>query len=62
MMFKELLAYPGFHFAEHLLVTLRGDTFKTELKELCAVYGHYSVVEFHVVAGTTEIDSVSLIK
>lgn len=32
------------------------------LKALRFVYGHYSVIEFHVVAGTTEIDSVSLIK
>lgn len=62
MMLKELLAYPGFHFAERVSVSLRGDTFKSELKALRSAYGHYSVVEFHVVAGTTEIDSVSLIK
>ena len=30
MMLKELLTYPGFHFAERLLVTLRGDTFKSD--------------------------------
>ena len=62
MMLKELLNYPGFHFAEPLSVTLRGETFKTRDKALRAFYGHYNVVEFHVVAGTTEIDYVSLVK
>lgn len=62
MLLKELLAYPGFHFAEPLSVTLRGETFKTRYKTLCAFYGHYTVVEFHVVSGTTEIDWISLVK
>lgn len=62
MLLKELLSYPGFHFAETLSVTLRGETFKTRYKYLCAFYGHYTVVEFHVVSGTTEIDRVSLVK
>lgn len=62
MMLKELLDYPGFHFAERLSVTLRGETFNTRYKALRAFYGHYTVVEFHVLAGTTEIDSVVLVK
>lgn len=62
MMLKELFAYPGFRFAEFLFVTLRGDTFKASRKALHAFYGHYTVVEFHVVAGTSEIDSVVLVK
>lgn len=62
MMLKELLDYPGFHFAERPLVTLSGDTFKSELKALRAFYGHYTVVEFHVIADTTEIDSIVLVK
>lgn len=62
MMLKELLDYPGFHFADTVSVTLMGETFKTRYKALRAFYGHYTVVEFHVVAGTNEIDSVSLVK
>lgn len=62
MMLKELLDYPGFHFAERLFVTLSGETFNTCYKDLRAFYGHYTVVEFHVVAGTTEIDSISIVK
>lgn len=62
MMLKELLDYPGFHFAKCVSVTLRGETFKTGYKALRAFYGHYIVVEFRVVVGTTEIDYVSLVK
>lgn len=62
MLLKELLVYPGFHFAEPLSVTLRGETFKTGYKALRVFYGHYTVVEFHVVSGTTEIDWISLVK
>ena len=62
MMLKELLAYPGFHFADSPLVTIGSSTFKSRVKALRAFYGHYTVVAFHVVAGSTEIDSVELVK
>ena len=62
MMLRELFKYAGFHFADFLMVTIGNDTFKSSAKALHAFYGHYTVVEFHVVAGTTEIDSVVLVK
>lgn len=62
MMMRELFKYAGFHFADFPMVTIGNDTFKSSAKGLHAFYGHYTVVEFHVVAGTTEIDSVVLVK
>lgn len=62
MMLKELLSYPGFHFADYPLVTIGSRTFKLGVKALSAFYGHYTVVSFHVVADSTEIDSVELVK
>lgn len=62
MMLRELFKYPGFHFADFPMVTIGNDTFKSSAKALHAFYGHYTVDEFHVVAGTTEIDSVVLVK
>ena len=62
MMLKEFLDKPGFSFARRLSVTTDYYTFTSEVKALRAFYGHYNVVEFHVVAGTTEIDYVSLVK
>lgn len=62
MMLRELFKYSGFHFADFPMVTIGNDTFKSSAKALHAFYGHYTVVEFHVVAGTTEIDSVVLVK
>lgn len=62
MMLRELFKYCGFHFADFPMVTIGNDTFKSSAKALHTFYGHYTVVEFHVVAGTTEIDSVVLVK
>lgn len=62
MMLRELFKYAGFHFAEFPMVKIGNDNFKTRAKALHAFYGQYTVVKFHVVGGTTEIDSVVLVK
>ena len=62
MMLKELLVYSGFHFADYPLVTIGPSAFKLDVKALSAFYRHYTVVSFHVVAGSTVIDSVELVK
>lgn len=62
MMLKELLDEFGFSFADRLTVTTDYYTFTTGFKALRAFYGHYDVVEFHVLAGSTTIDSVVITK
>lgn len=62
MTLKELLDYPGYHFSDSPLVTIGSSTFKSRVKALRAFYGRYTVVSFHIVVGSTEIDSVDLIK
>lgn len=62
MMLRELFNYPGFHFADFLMVTIGNDIFKSSAKALHAFYGHYTVVEFHVQSGSTTIDSIVICK
>jgi hypothetical protein len=62
MMLKEFLDKPGFSFARRLSVTTDYYTFTSEVKALRAFYGHYTVVEFHVPAGSTMIDSIVIAK
>lgn len=62
MMLKEFLDNPGFSFARRLSVTTDHYTFTSEVKTLRIVYGHYTVVEFHVPAGSKTIDSIVIVK
>ena len=62
MMLKEFLDNPGFTFAHRLSVTTDFYTFTSEVKVLRAFYGHYTVVEFHVPAGSMTIDSIVIVK
>ena len=62
MMLKEFLDNPDFSFAHRLFVTTDFYTFTSEVKALRAFYGHYTVVEFHVPAGSMIIDSIVIVK
>lgn len=62
MMLKEFLDNYGFSFAHRLTVTTDFYTFTSEVKALRAFYGHYTVVEFHVPAGSMTIDSIVIVK
>ena len=62
MLLKEFLDNPGFSFAHRLSVTTGYYTFTSEVKTLRIFYGHYTVVEFHVPAGSKTIDSIVIVK
>ena len=62
MMLKEFLDKPGFSFAHRLTVTTDFYTFTSDVKDLRVFYGHYTVVEFHITAGSTTIDSIVICK
>lgn len=62
MLLKEFLDNPGFSFAHRLSVTNDYYTFTSEVTTLRAFYGHYTVVEFHVPAGSRTIDSIVIVK
>lgn len=62
MTLKEFLDNPDFSFAHLLSVTLDFYTFTSDVKALRVFYGHYTVVEFHVLAGTMTIDSIVIVK
>ena len=62
MLLKEFLDNPCFTFAHRLSVTTDFYTFTSEFKALRAFYGHYTVAEFHVAAGSMTIDSIVIVK
>ena len=61
MMLKEFLDNTGFTFADRLSVTI-DYTFTSDVNALRVFYGHYTVVEFHVPAGSMTIDSIAIVK
>lgn len=62
MLLRKLLDDSSFSFADRLTVTDDYCTFTTGFKALRVFYGHYNVVEFHVIAGSKTIDSVVITK
>lgn len=62
MMLRKLLDDFDFSFADRLTVTIDHYTFTTGFTALRVFYGHYNVVEFHVIVESNTIDSVVLTK
>ena len=62
MLLRELLDNSGFSFADRMTVTADHYTFTTGFTALRVFYGHYDVIEFHMLAGSKTIDSVVITK